>query len=60
MAECGKCPACGAQMKEERVYTLGRMCRCPECGQRTAHPKGPLSIPKKAIENAFKEKEKEK
>ena len=69
MAGCGKCPSCGEQMIEERAYTVGRICKCPECDQRVPHPEGPLGPkgggslkPKwlKTIEDAFKQKGEEK
>jgi len=58
---CPKCEICGAQMVEERVYGIGRLCRCPECGNRTNHPYGPLgwAKPPNAVKNAFERKQKE-
>jgi len=66
---CPKCPNCGEQMVEERAYTVGRVCKCPECGQRKPYPEGPLGPkegkslkPKwlKTVEDAFDMKSKEK
>lgn len=53
MKECPKCPQCGEQTVLERVYGVGRLCRCRECGYRVRHPEGPLDTRGEAIRRVF-------